>query len=275
MLKKRLLLSLVGLRLLVIVGLLLSVIACTPNANRGERVDTRSAISEQDILDIVELVQRELPLATGRKLHGTPKITFMTPDELQKKLIADRPNVNDKKQQYTSLGHYSRSVSAIYDDGDKGIYVVPENIKIYKRKNNLDNSQVYYAMMDVLSHEFVHALQDQEGLLDWDLHGNRSSGQKYAFSALVEGHTAMQTALILDRLNILQDLYDYGTEDEMDTDTLNEERIAFQERMRNKYITGKKFMNRIHKKNGNEKTWSALQNPEESVELLLDLLKSA
>ena len=240
----------------------LSISSCV--AHKGTHIDAQEHTSEQDILDIVNISSSRFEKVLGKKLNTTPKISFVTAQQLKLHLLSD--DTGKTKSASKSLIHYTQSVVAIYDDEDKGIYVVPENIKIYKKINHLSSDAAYYSLLNILTHELVHALQDQEGLLSYQ---SNSEQETLAFSTLVEGHTDMQTALVLKQLGIVRDIYDYGTH-RVVPDSDDEELNKFSEQFSQKYVTGKKIFNRIHKKFGNQQTWMTLKNPTAELNKILN-----
>jgi hypothetical protein len=163
------------------------------------------------------------------------------------------------------LSHFSHAVAAIYCTHEKSVYVIPQNFNLHQQRNSHSNDRAYYALLNVLSHELVHALQDQEGLLDWQ---ESSKNRDYAHSILIEGHTEMQNALILKDMGIIDNIYEFGTSREL-SDIKDNEQAEYDEKFSNKYIIGKKLFNRIYKQHGNEKTWQVLKAPSKYIDILL------
>jgi hypothetical protein len=236
---------------------------CATNTDKGPLINVQEQTSKQDIIDIVDIVSHRHKLVLGRQLRQIPKINFVTVSELQAHLRKHH-QVSTKSQE-KGLSHFSHAVAAIYCTHEKSIYVVPQNFNLHEQRNSHSNDRAYYAVLNVLSHELVHALQDQEGLLDWQ---ESSRNRDYAHSIMIEGHTEMQNALILKDMGIIDSIYDFGTHKEP-TDVEDTEQAKHDDKFSNKYIIGKKLFNNIHKQYGNEKTWQVLKTPSKYIDSLL------
>ncbi|MEH6443506.1 MAG: hypothetical protein V7784_06380 [Oceanospirillaceae bacterium] len=255
---------------LILVLLFTILSGCAP-IQKGARIDAQKKTSNQDILDILEIASSRFESVLGKQLLKQPKVAFLTIDQLKAHIKGHDQIIGAKAN--LSLTHYSHSVSAIYCEEEKAIYVIPENIEIYERNNSQAADTAYYALLDILSHELVHALQDQEGLLD---RKNRSTDEARAFSILVEGHTVMQSALLLKNMRVIKDIYSYGIYKRKNVakdKQQDEQQDEYSKRFSQKYITGKKYFNKIHATQGNEQTWQALVKPQEHIKAILTIIK--
>lgn len=238
--------------------------ACAVNNKKIVAINAQQLISEQDVIDIATLATDQLELLLNIKLHHRPTIHFVSAQQLKAHILEHAYIVDLDNAQ--ALSHYSQSVVAVYCEYEKDIYVVEDNIQIYERVDYSAQELVYEALLHILTHELVHAIQDQLGLLNWY---SDDDAENSAFSTLVEGHADLQTALVLERMGVIDDIYDYGVQ----TILSDSDDIAFNQysdKFSQKYVKGKKIFNNIHQKYGNEQAWRILKRPELQIQHMLN-----
>jgi hypothetical protein len=237
--------------------------ACAVTNEKIVAINAQQLMSEQNVIDIATLAADQLELLLNTKLQHRPSIHFVTAQQLKTHILGHAYIVDLDNAQ--ALSHYSQSVVAVYCEYEKDIYVVGDNIQVYERVDYSAQELAYEEMLHILTHELVHAIQDQQGLLNWY---SDNDAENSAFSTLVEGHADLQTALVLERMGVIDDIYDYGVHSiASDSDDLafNQYSDAFTQ----KYVIGKKIFNEIHQKYGNEQAWLILKRPELQIQRML------
>ncbi|MEM5530057.1 hypothetical protein WN093_14645 [Gammaproteobacteria bacterium AS21] len=253
-----------GIAIFSCVVSVLMLSACTVNNKKIVAINAQQLISEQDVIDIATLATEQLELLLNIKLQQRPTIHFVSAQQLKAHILEHAYIVDLDNAQ--ALSHYSQSVVAVYCEYEKDIYVVEDNIQVYERVDYSAQELVYEALLHILTHELVHAIQDQQGLLNWY---SDDDAENSAFSTLVEGHADLQTALVLERMGVIDDIYNYGVQ----TVASDSDDIAFNQysdKFSQKYVTGKKIFNEIHQKYGNGQAWRVLKRPELQIQRMLN-----
>ena len=243
---------------------MLLLCGCALNHDKNKQINPQQLISEQDVLEIADIAIAQLELLLDTKLEHRPEVHFVNAQQLKAHLLSHFVDVDQDSA--NALSHYSQSVVAIYCEYEKDIYVVADNIQIYERSGYSEQEVAYDAMLHILIHELVHAIQDQRGLLNWPA---ANAEQFRAFSTLVEGHADLQTALVLKRIGLIDDIYDYGVHPipiDSDDKALNQ----FSDEFSQRYVIGKKIFNKIHQRYGNDATWLALKAPRQQIQRMLN-----
>lgn len=236
---------------------------CSLNQERKVTVSPQQLITESEVLAIADIAITELESLLNFELTHRPAVHFLTPEQLRLHILSRSETVDIERAQ--TLSHYSQSVVAIYCEYEKDIYVVADNIQLYESPNYSAQQAVYDEMLQILIHELVHAIQDQRGLLNW--HSN-STEQYGAFITLVEGHAELQTALVLQRMGVIDDIYGYGLQT-LPSSSDDSEFNRYSEALSHRYIVGKRIFNDIHKQYGNDATWLALKAPRQQIQQML------
>ncbi|MBN3560810.1 hypothetical protein [Aliamphritea spongicola] len=243
-------------------GLLLLLAGCNSQNEKPRTYDIMSLYSEQDIQDVIEISASEIERQSGHELV-LPEINFVTVTELTDMFLKD----DGEETADQELLHYVRSVGAIYDDDRKAVFIVAENFNITASNERGARDEAYYHLLGTMTHELVHALQDQLYGLKYSEEDYSTPDARAALRMTIEGHTELITALVLQQMGVIGELEDYHSEAEHDVDP-SDPQAVYENDMSDIYRTGYAFFMYQHGIGGTARAWKILRNPPDRTEVL-------
>ncbi len=250
------------IRLFSFVALMFLLSGCNSQNVQPRTYDIMSLYSEQDIKDVIEISASEIERQSGHQLN-IPEINFVTVAELTDMFLKD----DGEETADQELQHYVRAVGAIYDDDRKAIFIVAENFKITARNERGAKDEAYYHLLGIMTHELVHALQDQTYGLKYSDDKYHTPDEREALRMTIEGHTELITALVLLQMGVIGDLEDYRSEAEHSADTRDPQEV-YEKDMDDIYRTGYAFFLYQYGKGGTELAWNILKEPPAETRIL-------
>lgn len=175
--------------------------------------DQRFEINEKTVRAMIEKAETLIEEVTEMKFKNKMKYDLVKRDVIRDELIEDLVpqlkkllnSTNDDiitRQAELSAQVASQSILGKYSLKNKSFYIVPDNLQTMVKVLDLKVDQIEDFVFLIITHEMVHALDDQYFDLRTKIAAKNSIESASAFNALLEGHAVYVTDIIADKLNI-------------------------------------------------------------------------
>jgi len=229
--------------------------------------DAKSTLTISDD-EIKAMIQKAEPLieeVTGRKFKKRMKhkiveraVLYETLKKSNSPLIKKVfKNIDDEtiaRELETAASVTSQGIMGLYLPLKKAFYVTPSNMELTMEQFQVKKENLYDFVFLVVTHEMVHALDDQYFNLNKLQNSRNNTEELQALSSFIEGHAVYVTEIIADKLEIPETIRTFSkkiTADMSDTQRLSSER----------YTKGYEFVEAIIKAKGTAGIVSAFKSP--------------
>ncbi|OEU68991.1 MAG: hypothetical protein BA863_06245 [Desulfovibrio sp. S3730MH75] len=257
--------------LALVICLTLTCIVCVAQ----EEGESRSLqLTESKVRAMIARATPHIEAVTGRKF-GT-ELKFKLADrsfvrdvlkaefDLQmRKLLKDMPSDKADMIIENTAHMTSMVVLAKYSWTNKKFYLIPSNLYLQLRTSKIKNENLDDFLFLVITHEMVHALDDQYFNLGEKISHADNLEKSQAFNALMEGHAVYVTTEIAKSLNIPEVAQELSIKSA--AGMIGVQNRIQQEIFHNIYEKGAEFIAALVKEGGSEGINKAFKNPPQST----------
>lgn len=241
---------------------------CQSSAVKPSQMKTAADyLTDQQMLDVVEISEQALSTVTGLQLPVTPNIHIVSRSDLKSRLLVKMFDVNSSQEEQDEVLRevdlYTGAVGAVYSNKENAIYILPESIKIDGSIEVKAKKEAYYWLLVTITHELAHALQHSQVNLEYLKLSSESEEAERALRMTIEGHAELLTAQVLKQIGLIDNIEDYGSAEETDAELYNltEAEQAYRVSFHRIYWQGKRFFDYLYHKGGNQLAWDKLSEP--------------
>lgn len=249
--------------------LTLTCIVCVAQ-EKGENRSSQLTVTGSKVRAMIARATPHIEAVTGRRFKAELKFRLVDRAfardilegefELQMKKVLREMPVEKLDMIIENSAHASAMlILGKYSWRNKEFYLIPSNLYLQVTKLKIKDESLDDFLFLVITHEMVHALDDQYFDLGEKISHADNLEKSLAFNALMEGHAVYITTKVAERLNIPDVAQELSVKSA--AGLIGVQTRMQQEVFHNIYEKGSQFVAALVKDGGNEAVGKAFQNP--------------